>query len=149
MKKIVLILGFFAVAFLAKAQHLFPEKFEGCDFEDFAFERNEPNAKIGNVELLTFFMNNIPKDVFDQLKGGISLQILVDTVGNSCLLSAENQTNASFADIGLKKSIDEKLVWGAPTELVSVVLVVSFSDEGFEIKRLGNDAAKGWHQMMF
>lgn len=147
--KTFLIAAFILIGIGACAQNIYPEKVGDCGNEGFIFERDTSNAKIGNVELLSFFKDNITPEILARIDGGLSLQILVDTAGKSCLLSVENKTNVTMEELGLKKAMDEKLVWGPPSEQVSVVLLVSFSEGGFEIKRLGNDAVRGWHQLMF
>lgn len=147
--KTFLSLVFLFLSFGLQAQHIYPEKFDNCIVEEFVFERDTSTAKIGIVQLLTLFKDSIYPDALAVVRGGLSLQILVNTQGQSCLLSVENTTNIPTAELNLKKLVDTQLHFENPQEMVSVVILMSFTDEAIELKRLGNDGVKGWHELQY
>ncbi len=89
-------------------------------------------------------MDNIPKP---KVWGRLSLQIVVDLEGNSCLLSMYNQTTLLSAQLNLKKDIDQHLVWEKPAQKVAALVVLDFYGRRTTVKRIGLDADTGWHEL--
>lgn len=128
------------------AQHIFPEKFGGCNTDRFALESDSIRAKIQDEKLLTVLFASFDNKTRTRIRGTLSLQIIVDTEGNSCLISLKNETNISTKKFNLKQNIDSDLKWNKLQERVAAVVVFRFDDKGVKFKRLGN-AKKGVHEL--
>jgi hypothetical protein len=80
-----------------------------------------------------------------KIKDVLSLQIVVDTDGRSCLLSLENKTNIKTAKLNLKKNIDENLIWNNSSNKVSALIILKFNSNSIQFKRIGINGKKGFH----
>jgi hypothetical protein len=65
----------------AHAQHLFPEKFDGCITDRFALEKNTTQAKVGDELLVTTIVKAFDEKTRQKMSGVLTLQIIVDTFG--------------------------------------------------------------------
>ena len=71
---------------------MYSEKFDNCRLSSFCLDCGEPKAEIPqtfNEELL----RNLDPKSLNAINGDIEIQILIDSLGIPCLLSASNQTN--------------------------------------------------------
>jgi hypothetical protein len=132
---------------IAHAQHIFPEKFFRCNADRFALEHETIIARIDQKKLIEVIRNGIDKTPKPKVWGRLSLQIVVDLEGKSCLLSMYNQTTLLPAQFDLKKDIDDNLVWEKPAQQVSVLVVLDFYGRRTTVKRIGFDADTGWHEL--
>lgn len=130
-----------------RAQHIFPEKFEGCIIDQFAMERDTSIAKLNSIDFIQRLKDHLGESKANKLRGTLRLQIIVDLSGNSCLLSIENSTNIKTKKLDLKNWIDETLVWEIPSKKVGAIIVLEFTDLGIGYRRLGMDGKKGWHYL--
>lgn len=144
MRKIVLII-LCLMPSLIFGQHLFPEKFKGCITDQFALESDTAKAKILSTDFIHAVTGDFDEKTMSKIEGLLTMQILVDLDGNSCLLSVENKTNFTAAKLKLKENIDKKLVWGKPSEKVSAIIVLEFHQGTVTYKRLGLNGNTGWH----
>ena len=120
------------------SQHIFPVVYTNCNTDYFALERDKALAAIDDAQFLSVITRNLNDRARSKIKGNISLQIMVDQLGNSCLISLKNETNISTRKLNLKTAIDENLKWEMPDKKVSVIALVRFKDDGTtELLRLG------------
>jgi ligand-binding sensor domain-containing protein len=145
MSRLIFIVTFF-IGIQVQAQHIFPEKFEGCNEEMFAFESDTTISRIADEELINIVTRDLDSKVKKKIRGLLLLQILVDSTGKSCLLSIENKTNKSSSTFNLKNSIDNYLIWRLNSTMkISAMVVIKFSKNNIALIRLGIDGNRGWH----
>jgi hypothetical protein len=149
MKFNLLIIAIISIITIGKAssQSLFPDKFQGCNTDRFALESDSTTAKIDSDELIKIITSTLSDKQRNKISGKLTLQIIVDLNGNSCLLSVKNDTNIKTTKIDLKSFIDNKLVWDRPTKKVAAIVLIGFTGDGIKIKRLGMNAKKGVHEL--
>jgi hypothetical protein len=104
-------------------------------------------ARISKKKLIEVITNGIDKAPKPPVWGRLSLQIVVDLEGNSCLLSMHNQTTLLTAECNLKKDIDQNLVWEKPARSVAALVVIDFFGRRTAIKRVAFDENTGWHEL--
>lgn len=145
MKKTLVII---AVLFLPQAysQNIFEEKFDDCNIGYFKTESDTTSVEMVS-DFVKMLSTNFDDETVKRIRGILSLQIIVDTEGKSCLLSLENQTNINTVKLGVKSIIDNKLLWEKPKETVSVILATKFYGNVVEIKRIGLSKEKGFHEL--
>ena len=132
------LIGLFLIN-LTFGQHLYPEKFEGCNISKFCLDcgdiKAEPPTDFGN-ELLS----NLNSKSLMKINGVIEVQILIDTVGNPCLLSAKNSSNVNSKKLKLQYGINNTSKWtpaiskGKPTQS-SVSFLITFKDGKYSLQR--------------
>ena len=136
----------FAFAKTATAQHLFKEHYDECTTERFALESEIENAKIDEQKIVALLLKDLDEKQLKRLKGKLTLQILVDTDGTSCLLSVENEINIKSKVLNLKDKISS-LIWIAPEKKVAAIVAIRFKKGKYEVKRLGMNADLGVHTL--
>lgn len=146
MKHIVFVFIVF-IGTVAKGQNIFPEKFQGCITDHFALESDSTNARISDYEFIQIVFGTLDEKTKQKIRGVLSMQIIVDTNGKSCLLSIENKTNIPTSKLRLKKTIDNNLEWEKPTEKVAAIIVIYFNNNKISLKRLGMHGDRGWHEL--
>jgi ligand-binding sensor domain-containing protein len=139
MSRILLILVAILSVNLSFGQHLYPEKFEGCNTSRFCLDcgdsKAEPPTEFGN-ELLS----NLNKKYLKKISGTIEVQILIDTIGKPCLLSAKNGSNIKSKKLKLQNGINNTSNWkpaisdGKPKQS-SVSMVIIFKEGTYSIQR--------------
>jgi hypothetical protein len=129
------------------AQNIFPEKFDDCITDRFALESDTITAKIKDQDLIGVIMNSFDSKTKAKVRGTLSLQIIVDSEGNSCLMSLKNDTNIKTRNLNLKPYIDKELKWKNRQQKVAAIVVYRFEDKGVKFKRLGMNAKKGVHEL--
>lgn len=120
-------------------QHLYTEKFDNCKLSSFCLDCGEPKAEMPqtfNQELL----KNLDSKSLLKITGDIEIQILIDSLGKPCLLSATNQTNVKLNKLNLQKAVNNTSFWkpaiseNLPTQS-SVSIVLNFENGNLSIKR--------------
>lgn len=154
MKKILFILSLSLITNSLYAQSLYPEKFDDCKLSSFCLDCGEPKAQPPKT-FIQNLLSGIGAKNFAGLKGSIDLQILIDMNGRPCLLSVDNKTNISSADLNLKLAINGSESWmpaisGIVKVNSSVSLILQFENGKYSAKRrvydftnLSNMSAKG------
>ena len=99
-------------------------------------------------DIITILAENFDKEVITDIKGVLSIQIVVDQEGNSCVLSLENDTNIETKELNIKSIFDNKLRWTKPDENKSVIISIKFYGDSVELKRIGLNAEKGFHELL-
>lgn len=130
----------------AQSQNIFKEKFNDCNTEYFKTESDTTTVKLVS-DFVKILSSNFNDETVKQIRGVLSLQIIVDTDGKSCLLSIENETNIDTSKLDIKSIVDEKLLWETPKEKVSVIIATKFYGNAVEVKRIGLSKEKGLHEL--
>jgi hypothetical protein len=146
MNRLLPLLVFF-ICSVARAQHIFPEKYFVCNAGPFDSEKEMIIARISKKKLIEVITNGIDKIPKPPVWGRLSLQIIVDADGNSCLLSMHNQTTLLPVHLNLKKDIDKNLIWEKPARKVAALVVIDFFGRRTAVKRVAFDADTGWHEI--
>lgn len=146
MCRLILILTFF-IGITVQAQNIFPEKFQDCNTDQFALESDTTIARISDDEFISIVIKSFSKKTKQKINGILSMQIIVDLDGKSCLLSIENKTNISSSKLNLKNTIDNHLIWNKPTKKVAAIVILNFSDNNISLKRFGLNGNIGWHEI--
>jgi len=93
-----------------QAQHLYPEKFNGCNIASFCLDCGDPQAQ--EPESIVYdIIAGFDKKIFVKLTGTIEVQILIDENGVPCLLSADNKTGVSSKKLRLQEAINKTPAW--------------------------------------
>lgn len=145
MKKVVLFVVFLFITKFSYSQNIFPEKFSGCVTDHFALESDSLVAKTDVPVFIKTIISSLDAKSKSKIKGILSLQIIVDMDGNSCLISIKNDTNIKSSKFELKEIIDETIKWNNPSKKVSPLIQLKFNSNSVQYIRLGINAKKGNH----
>lgn len=145
MKYIILTLGLF-ITNLTFGQHLYPEKFNQCKLSKFCLDCGDTKAEPPQ-KFIENFISNLNKKSLKKINGFIDVQILVDSIGNPCLLSAKNETNIKSKKLKLQNGIANSGNWSPAIskgkfEKVSISLQLNFNNGNLSIKRREFDFSK-------
>ncbi|MES2266170.1 MAG: hypothetical protein V4520_05400 [Bacteroidota bacterium] len=96
MKKLILTLLAISIFLSIKAQNIFPVKLENCATERFCLDCGDEkaNVKTNEFKALVDDLNNTID--FGNASGKILFQVLVDSVGNACVLSHTDISNSKI-----------------------------------------------------
>ncbi|WP_153042781.1 hypothetical protein [Rufibacter ruber] len=94
-------------------------------------------AEQTNKEILSALLSGLPEKARTQVRGILTLQIMVEENGSSCLVSLRNETNYTTRKWHLPENISQRLTWHHVKKKVSVVLAVKFSEKGAQFLRYG------------
>jgi hypothetical protein len=145
--RIVLFLITFCSSLPGLSQHLFPEKFQGCVTDQFALESDSLTVTVPDETLIAVLLQSMDEKTKAKILGTLTLQIIVDFDGNSCLISFKNDTNVKTKNLHLKQKIDSELKWNKPSTKVAALVAVKFEATGLRIARLGVNAKRGLHKI--
>ncbi|MEQ8238496.1 MAG: hypothetical protein RIA69_04745 [Cyclobacteriaceae bacterium] len=149
MKKITLVIFINCLLITSSfGQTLFPDKFQGCNTERFGLESDTITARVSDQHLISTITSSFDEKTQKKIRGKLTLQVLVEEDGTSCLLSLKNDTKVKTSKMNIKKAIDEQLQWDTLDERVSPVILLNFSQNGIAFKRLGMNANKGVHELL-
>lgn len=129
------------------SQNLFDIKFDNCNTDKFIFEKDTMSAIVGDSLLVAVLTSGFEESIRKEIRGTVSLQIIVNTEGKSCLLSAKNESNIGIEKLHLKKSVNDNLVWEKPKENISTLVLLRFEKKGLIIKHLGMVADEGLQEL--
>lgn len=148
MKKSNLLVSIIVIVSFGNAfsQNLFDTEYDNCNVYQFSFEKDTVTADIPEAELVRVITGGFEESVKTEIRGTISLQILIDDKGNSCLQSLKNETNVELKKLHLKESVNDSLVWGIPFNKLAVVILLRFEENKLTVKRLGL-TDKGFHEL--
>jgi len=103
MKKTLLTLSILCLYCCLKAQNIFPFKLNNCPTEQFCLDCGDIKAD-ADPEKFQKLVENLNKMYdFSKISGGIMFQILVDSVGNGCVLSHTDNSNNAFTQNIVKR----------------------------------------------
>ena len=143
MKRIFTILILTLLTNISFGQHLYPEKYDECKLSRFCLDCGEPKAQPPQNFVKEIIDNFNPK-FLEKTTGQIEVQILVDSIGKPCLLSAKNETNIKLKKINLQKAINNTSNWkpaiseGKPKNS-SVSLLFVFENQKVNVRRRNFD----------
>ncbi len=140
MRKIILTTIIILIFNFSYGQNLYPEKFENCKLSRFCLDCGEPQAEIPENGL-QFLIDNLNPKALKKINGAITLQILVDTLGSSCLISAKNETNISFKKLNIENAVNSMPKWKPASKKgtlsnSSISIELIFKDEKVSFRRL-------------
>ena len=143
MKQTFLIGLFFLTVQTVFGQHLYPEKYDGCKLSRFCLDCGEPKAELPN-DAAESILKGLNQKSLKKINGLLRIQILVDTLGHSCLLSSENGTNVTSKKLDLQNAINSMSKWTPSmkdnkAQSASVSLELVFQDGKFGIRRVQFD----------
>jgi ligand-binding sensor domain-containing protein len=146
MKQTLLIGLFFLTVQTVFGQHLYPEKYDDCKLSRFCLDCGDPKAELPDNAVETI-LSGLNQKSLKKINGTIKVQILVDTLGNPCLISSENNTNVSSKKLDLQNAIYSMPKWAASmkdekAQSASVSLELVFQDGKFGLRRLEFDFSK-------
>lgn len=135
----LLLITNFAILLNVQAQHLYPEKFNGCNTSHFCLDCGDVKAEEPE-SLASEIVAALDKKTFEKLEGNIEVQILIDESGNPCLLSASNSTGVSLKKLKLQESINGTFGWKPATskgkaKMSSLSFLFEFRKGTFSMKR--------------
>ncbi|MCW8980751.1 MAG: hypothetical protein OQJ83_05140 [Altibacter sp.] len=134
----------------AIAQNIYPTKIEGCNTERFGLENDSVSARKSNEALIKLITKNIDNDVLSDLRGVLKIQIIAYDDLTSCMISYENATNKSIKEInitGIKKTIDNELIWDSVDKVVSPMIEIYFLIDTVTARRMGFSGNHGLHEL--
>lgn len=91
-------------------QNLFQEKFEGCQISNFCLDCGDIKAVIPST-FIQDLIKGLDKESLRLTFGDIEIQILVDSVGKPCLISANNQTKIKSSKLKLQDAVNNSSNW--------------------------------------
>lgn len=134
-------LTFIGILFLnvMSGQNLYPEKYQNCILSRFCLDCSEIKAEPPH-NFVKKFLNELNQKALNKISGTIEVQILIDSNGNPCLLSAENKSNIKSKKLKLEKGINHAGNWSPAIsnhkrESVSVSLILIFKNGQLSIYR--------------
>lgn len=143
-KSILLFIAFVFTSYASSAQYLYPEKFKGCIL-GFGLDLGNPKAKAPD-NFADKIIENMNSAALEKIEGSIEVQILIDTLGQPCLLSANNKTNVTSKALNLQAAINSSSNWepaiyyGTKTD-VCVMLLLEFKNGTLSVARIKFDPA--------
>jgi ligand-binding sensor domain-containing protein len=145
MKYRLLLLGILSVS-ISIGQNLYPEKFEKCNLNRFCLDCGDTKAQPPQ-NFVQDFVSSYNQKFLSKINGDIEAQLLVDSLGYSCLLSIKNNSNINSKKLQLQKAIDNTKRWipaktEGKSENVSVSLLFSFHDGKVSVQRKTFDLTK-------
>uniref|UniRef100_UPI0040489269 hypothetical protein n=1 Tax=Roseivirga sp. TaxID=1964215 RepID=UPI0040489269 len=135
----LLFLGFGTQAF---SQHVYPEVIDNCYLDQFIFESDSTIAKLDKDKIIEVITAGWDEKTLKNADGVLSLQVLVNNRGASCLMSIQNETNMKTKKMNLTETINDNLKWPRMPQKVSVLMVLTFDKGEIDLKRLGTKDKK-------
>jgi ligand-binding sensor domain-containing protein len=151
MKKTFLILSMSLIIITGYSQHLYKEKYEGCNTTRFCLDCGDIKAQFPK-SIKEEFITKFDKKSLAKIKGTIEVQILIDENGKPCLLSSQNNATITSKELKLQEAINSTTYWEPAIannnkENASVSLSLDFENGDFTIKRrvfdFGNQSNAG------
>ncbi len=145
MKYTLLVLGILSIN-TSLGQNLYPEKFDDCKLSRFCLDCGDTKAQLPQT-FIKDFISNLDEKSLNKISGDIEVQILIDSLGNPCLLSAKNSTNIKSKKLNLQKAINQTEKWSpaiskGESVQASVSLLLKFSNGKLSIRRREFDFKK-------
>ena len=142
MKNLFFFVFFFFFNSNCKAQNVYPEKFSGCITDHFALEKDSLVGKTDINQLIKIVLSSLDDKSKSKIEGVLSLQIIVNLDGSSCLISMKNETNIKSSKFKLKDVIDT-IKWEIPIKKISPLIQLKFNPNSIQYRRLGINGNKG------
>jgi len=141
MKNILIVL-FVLFAINASGQSLFPTKFDNCHAGKFYVENNTIYAKCDLDAYLNELIASIDPVALPNIKGKVTIQVIINKYGNPCCQSLKNELNESEKKADFKKIVDNIDLWEIPVRnekeiSASAILKLIFTKKQIELQRMG------------
>lgn len=146
MRKLFYIITIF-LSLKSFSQNVFPEKFSGCITDQFALESDSIIGVTDFKKIIKIVYSSLDEKSKSKINGELSLQIIVNKDGSSCLISLKNDTNIKSSKLKLKETIDSNLKWEIPFKKVSPLIILKFNSDTIIYRRLGVNLKKGNHNL--
>ncbi len=133
MKKIYLLLALLATFSTAFAQNIFPKKYEDCNTSRFCLDCGDTKVSVDSVAFAAMFKEVNSKAYVNNLQGNIMVQVLVDSLGQSCVLS-HTETKGHIVTDKIVMALNDFRGWkpasskGKKEELVSICVLVTIKE---------------------
>ena len=139
MKNIILTLALIILSAYTFGQSLYTEKFDNCKLSQFCLDCGEVKAQPPQ-NLLNELANTFDATSLKKIKGQLEMQILIDSLGKPCLLSANNRTNIKSKNLNLQNAVNNRSYWKPAISenkvaQSSVSLILDFDNGNFTAKR--------------
>ena len=138
------------IFFSSFGQNIYPNKFEGCNTEQFGLESESIIAKKDKEFIAELIIQNINEKIRKDIRGILKIQVIAYEDKSSCMISYDNATNFSDEKLGIgeiKKIIDKDLIWDNVEETVSPMIELYFLIGEVKVKRIGFNGNKGKHEL--
>lgn len=124
---------------LSFGQNLYLEKFDNCKLSRFCIDCGDTKA-IPPQNLIQELISNFDSNSFKKIKGQLEIQVLIDSTGKPCILSATNQTNIKSNKLKLQYSVNNSSLWKPAISQnkitqSSVSLLLNFENGNLSINR--------------
>ena len=135
MRKIIIIILALLASSSLSAQYLYPEHYKE-KISSFCLDCGDPKAMPPD-DMLQQMLLEFNKKAVLKVEGDIYIQVLVDSVGNARLLSADNRTNVKSKKLRLRQAVNA-IHWTPAGDggTQSVQLLLSFYDDKISVQRL-------------
>lgn len=135
MKKASLLFLALLICSTVSAQYLYPEHYKE-KISSFCLDCGNPQAMPPDDMLQQMWLEFNKKAAL-KVEGDIYIQVLVDSVGNARLLSADNRTNVKSKKLRLRQAVNA-IRWtpSSADGTQSVQLQLSFYNDRFSVRRL-------------
>ncbi|WP_113662227.1 hypothetical protein [Pedobacter nanyangensis] len=133
MKKIYLSLSLLLLFSSAFAQNIFPKKYEDCNTSRFCLDCGDTKVTVDSTAFAVMFKEVTSKAYVNNLKGSIMVQVLVDSLGQSCVLS-HTETKGHIVTDKIVMALNDFRGWkpaitkGKKEELVSINVLVTIKE---------------------
>jgi len=97
MKITLLTLLLSIILFNVKAQNLFPNKLDNCVTERFCLDCGDEPAGYDSVQFVKLIVNLNQSNDYSRISGVVLFQLLIDSLGNGCVLSHTDKSNSKIS----------------------------------------------------
>ncbi len=133
MKKNYLLLVLLVMSLGAFAQNIFPKKYTDCNTARFCLDCGDTKVTVDSTAFAAMFKEVNSKAYVNNLQGNIMVQVLVDSLGQSCVLS-HTETKGHIVTDKIVMALNDFRGWkpavtkGKKEELVSVNVLVTIKE---------------------
>lgn len=130
MKKTYLLLSLLLLLSNAFAQNIFPKKYEDCSTSRFCLDCGDTKVTVDSAAFAAMFKEVNSKAYVNNLQGNIMVQVLVDSLGQSCVLS-HTETKGHIVTDKIVMALNDFKGWkpavtkGKKEELVSINVLIT------------------------
>jgi len=147
MKYLILIVSLQFINLQCNAQKLFKEKFDICS-PTFLLEKDEIIITYtqGDSLLICDITKELDKKDFVELKGILAAQLIIDTIGNTCLISYDYKFNSFRKPFDIESSLNSLTNWdGYDTNgFIGIIFKIFLNEKDVILQRLGYSRNTGW-----
>ena len=148
MRIVTVFIGLLTVTVI-QAQKLYDVKLDDCllKFEMESLEEWIYYEKNDSLMVLDF-LNGLDEKRVERIRGGIQLQIMVDTIQDICCLSYTNKTNLSDRRLEVPVRVKQMEGWQRhdgvrPDENLCALVSILFEKDKYTVVRTGYDRNRG------